>query len=71
MGNSEVSNGLPYVNRAALSLFSSEIANFVPLDLTISKTNFQTLLSWSKGVHMSKEHTEFITFTTKAIVKQK
>ncbi len=71
MANRKVLSTSSFDNGATVSLFSSELAYFVPVSLPVAEALCQTLPSWSMGAEMSKAHLEFITFTTKAIVKQK
>lgn len=71
MGNRKVLNTSSFAKGATVSLFSSELAYFVPVNLPVAEALCRTLSCWSMGAEMSKEHIEFITFTTKAIVKQK
>lgn len=62
--------GIPSMVYYPLPLYKQK-AYFVPIELPVTETLCKTVLSLPMGTDMSKEQIEFITFTTKAIVKQK
>lgn len=62
--------GVPSMVYYPLPLYKQK-AYFVPVNLPVTETLCQTVLSLPMGTDMSREQIEFITFTTKAIVKQK
>ena len=46
-------------------------AYFAPVNLPVTESPFSTVLSLPMGADMSKEQTDYITLTTKDIIKQK
>jgi len=53
-----------------LSLYKQK-AYFAPVNLPVTESLFSTVLSLPMGADMSKEQTDYITLTTKDIIKQK
>ena len=70
MANSKVFNTSSFINGPVVSLFSSELAYFVPVNLLVTEALCQTLLCWPMGAEMRKEQIDYITLTTKNILKQ-
>ena len=63
-------HGIPSMVYYPLPLYKQK-AYFAPVNLPVSEALCQRVLSLPMGTDMSKEQIDYITFTTKAIVKQK